>query len=925
MYRSILTAFICLLGPISYATTYYVSPTGNDSNSGTSQSQAWQTIDRVNQLGTSIHPGDQVLFQRGGTYRGTLTINGSGTSSSPIVVGAYGSGAKPVISGSEAVSGWSVWQGNIWRAPVNEAVQYVFVNGQLMILARYPNTGWLRVDQGNSTWLEDSDLNQPDGYWVGASAVIRTTNWSYDVEEVTGFSGNTLQHTSTGNNLLSYHWGYFLQNKLSELDAPGEWYYEAATGYLYLRAPGDVDPNTLIVEASVHDRGVYLGWQREYVNIVGVAFKHQTEAGVRLSGTNATNVEDCDFSDTHQAISTTGSGLDMFDCLVEHTYATGILVLGSGNTIRNNTVQHIALDPGLGESNWGYLGIRTVGADNIIRENRLTDIGYIGITFDQNALVERNYVSECLAILNDGGGIAFDNCNGAIVRNNIVTDLVGEFTSTAPNYWSAYAMSNGIYFGNTNIQNTLVDGNTVAHCTNMGIYVDHTMNSAGNVISNNVVYDNGTGGGSPHRYGAQVRFSDDSNDDGANAVAPYFVPNYDDTFTGNTLVSLNELQQGLDLYQIQTPAWTDYGSNFGSNTFFTPFNNECINVVDHYAGMIWYRHSLEHWQAETGKESGSYTTPLQFTPYTVTSVLGSELVTNGNFSSNVSGWQYSNGTATLSSHSGVLDGGSMGVQLSTTVNNGRLLVDNAATFNLVAGQYYEFRFSCEAAQYADLWVGVKREGEGWGEDEVTFHRYVGVGPQRKDFDFVFQAQQGGAARVFFRNLPDQPQFDLDNVSLRQVAATYDDPAERIVLFYNDQLTAQTIPLDICYDDLMGNPVTGPITLDPFTSTVLVRDDTGIPCGIATSVDDAPAATNNELQPYPNPVTAGSTLIVPLADKEDVRTVTLHDVSGQLLARMLFAPTADGVSITPPSRPGTYLVRIEDRDGTLHHARFVVAD
>jgi parallel beta helix pectate lyase-like protein len=79
-------------------TTYYVSPNGSDSNSGTSPSQAWQTIARVNDA--QLHPGDGVLFQGGQTFSDdTLMPNVSGTATAPIVFGSYGSGQATITMG----------------------------------------------------------------------------------------------------------------------------------------------------------------------------------------------------------------------------------------------------------------------------------------------------------------------------------------------------------------------------------------------------------------------------------------------------------------------------------------------------------------------------------------------------------------------------------------------------------------------------------------------------------------------------------------------------------------------------------------------------------------------------------------------------------------------------------------------------------
>ena len=51
----------------AFATTYYISATGNDGNSGTSTAQAWRTLERLDQVQYSLQPGDQVLLERGGT------------------------------------------------------------------------------------------------------------------------------------------------------------------------------------------------------------------------------------------------------------------------------------------------------------------------------------------------------------------------------------------------------------------------------------------------------------------------------------------------------------------------------------------------------------------------------------------------------------------------------------------------------------------------------------------------------------------------------------------------------------------------------------------------------------------------------------------------------------------------------------------
>jgi hypothetical protein len=110
---------LMMFGPSALATTYYVSSsTGNDANSGTSSSTAWQTIAHVN--GRSFQPGDSILFKRGDVWNESLAPASSGSSGNPITFDAYGSGAAPNLTGYYAVpaTAWVLVTGNAWKAPV---------------------------------------------------------------------------------------------------------------------------------------------------------------------------------------------------------------------------------------------------------------------------------------------------------------------------------------------------------------------------------------------------------------------------------------------------------------------------------------------------------------------------------------------------------------------------------------------------------------------------------------------------------------------------------------------------------------------------------------------------------------------------------------------------------------------------------------
>lgn len=81
-------------------TTYYVDRDGgNDNASGTSQSEAWSSLEKINSV--TFRPGDQILFQKGDVWTGQLSPKGSGEEGNPIVIGAYGEGdERPRIDGN---------------------------------------------------------------------------------------------------------------------------------------------------------------------------------------------------------------------------------------------------------------------------------------------------------------------------------------------------------------------------------------------------------------------------------------------------------------------------------------------------------------------------------------------------------------------------------------------------------------------------------------------------------------------------------------------------------------------------------------------------------------------------------------------------------------------------------------------------------
>ena len=96
-----LLLIVFLLSLPAWATTYYVDncvAVGSDSDNGTSTSTPWLTIAHVN--AQTFNAGDSVLFRNTCTWAEQLTPPSSGSAGNNITFSSYGTGAIPIITGS---------------------------------------------------------------------------------------------------------------------------------------------------------------------------------------------------------------------------------------------------------------------------------------------------------------------------------------------------------------------------------------------------------------------------------------------------------------------------------------------------------------------------------------------------------------------------------------------------------------------------------------------------------------------------------------------------------------------------------------------------------------------------------------------------------------------------------------------------------
>jgi hypothetical protein len=281
----LLTLFITICFAAN-ATTYYISANGNDAYSGTSSSTPWKSLSKLNSFFGSLSPGDNVLLNRGETFYGNITISKSGSSGSPITIGAYGTGANPLVTGFTNVNTWTNIGGNIWESTGAisglSMCNMVVINNIRTSMGRTPNTGWYTYQSfSGDASITSNSLNSVAINWTGAQVVIRKNPYVIDKGTINSQSGATLNYTDIGSGFYSptANYGFFIQNDPRTLDVQNEWYFDASTKKIKIYSitlPTNVQVVTL-------DNNIYSSGSNSIV-INGVNFQGSNQDAVLTYG-----------------------------------------------------------------------------------------------------------------------------------------------------------------------------------------------------------------------------------------------------------------------------------------------------------------------------------------------------------------------------------------------------------------------------------------------------------------------------------------------------------------------------------------------------------------------------------------------------------------------------------------------------------------
>jgi hypothetical protein len=848
----VLPVFV-LLAYTAAAKNYYIAANGSDANTGISTTAPWKTITKLNASFSAIVAGDSILFRSGDTFYGAIVVGKSGSSGRPIVFSSYGTGAKPVITGFVTASSWvnistGVYQ--VYMPGAKSTLNMVALNNVPQALGRYPNTdvgngGYLYYEShSGSTSITDNQLTTATN-WVGAEVVIRKKLWVLDRCKVTAHSGGTLTFTNIGSSYEGTNgYGYFIQNDVRTLDKLGEWYLNKTTKYLQMYF-GTASPSSYTVKVSCIDTLINLS-SKTYINISNLVFEGANGNSLFSTSGNYVNITNCDFINSGvagiQANSTSNFLIE--NCTVSNSHTNGIVASSTKSTnvtIRSCAVKNTGVLPGMGASGGNsYKSIMAGVLSNLLVEYNTVDTsGYVGIDFQgSNVTIKNNVVDHFDFIKDDAGGIytysgGTDAAPGTVYTNRVIKDNI---------------VMNGMGAGN---------GRNSTSPFVSGIYLDgRTVNVD---VLNNTVFNNGKNG--IHCSNANnVTIRGNTSFNNLNAVSVLRWANVGVLrnlyIKNNILYTKTESQRSLHYVNtgLNEPATTTVNvalrsmASIDSNTYSminqAGFNFEVYGTTGG-ALVATSPYSLEGWQTAIAHDLNGRKTPKLPMAYKVTSLVGTNRFTNALFSSSISGFSiYGTTSSGVWDNTGKINGGSLKISV-TTPGAGKYTSLISSLGAVSSSKKYVLRFSTYGTSNQGIVRAyIRKTASPYTNLVTTQVKSFSIG--RKDHEFLFNAPTTDAGSSFVIEIEQTSGTTyIDNVEFYEAAATLYDTESQLRFEYNETRQVKTIALDATYTGVNGTQYSGTISLQPYTSIILVKD-TGtvvvVPPPVSTSLKTTGTAT-----------------------------------------------------------------------------------
>ncbi len=436
--------------------TLYVSPTGSDSNNGTTPGAPFASLTRARDAVRALHAsgttaGDIVVeVMKGDYFLGTtvsFTDQDSGKNGSSVIYKNHDAVGSARLIGGTRVTGWTPYKENIFQAKVGAGLEFttLYENGVRADMARWPKrtspfatsrAGYLTFleKKGETLRVMDSAIS-PTGLPFDPAGKDFSNAWVYAWQGGDGhrWCSATTAVTAVNSKEISIKacglgWppdNFLIEGSLGLLTQPGEFFYDKKEGVLYYasRFRGAIEKQEIIVPKVV--RLIDVSGSSEDspardIRFSGLTFlgtdriaqsgmddwvdKQQSSWDAAIYIKNARNVliQNCRVADAGINGITIGDGTlscGVAGCLIERVGYQGIDILGgSQNTVVNCLVRFC------GELRGHGRGVNALGDSSILKNLEIYYVPRAGVCVGPNANVSYVKVHDCVQDSGDQGG-----------------------------------------------------------------------------------------------------------------------------------------------------------------------------------------------------------------------------------------------------------------------------------------------------------------------------------------------------------------------------------------------------------------------------------------------------------------------------------------------------------------------------------------
>ena len=471
--------------------TFFVSSSdGNDRNPGTI-SKPFLTIERARdairelKMRNGLGRTSVTVYLREGIYpltqTFTLTEQDSGVSGAPITYAAYQheevrlSGsvelpigtfqpitqkeeskrlaplAKPYIRRTNlrvkqlASSEEARWDRSLPGQPEKASPEELFIDDEVMQLARWPNKEWAAVDSVADAGKAGTD-GRPGAFRIPDNRIAQWNDskvwlkgfwfWDWYDEPIPIQSIDPVTHQIALAKPLIYGLKagarYFAFNILSELDEEGEYYIDREASVLYVWPPEPLVKKRITL--SLLSTPIVTLQKTSFITIRGLIIEEGRDDGIQVIGGQENHIQDCSIRNIGKdGIIIQGGWQHVISGSNIYRIGTrGIVVSGgdrkslkpAGHQVLRNNVHHYGRRIATVKA-----GIDIDGIGTHVSHNDIHDAPHIGILFAGNEhLIEFNEIYHVCEETSDAGAIYVGRdwtARGNVIRYNFLHDLYG--------------------------------------------------------------------------------------------------------------------------------------------------------------------------------------------------------------------------------------------------------------------------------------------------------------------------------------------------------------------------------------------------------------------------------------------------------------------------------------------------------------------